>query len=135
TVAGTAALAVEADGTPASPAEQDAAEDEDGTAEDGTAERPAPVRDDHGIAADLEALATARGATRASRPAGDPERRSQAQIDFASLLFQAPAPAPRTTVGAQDAPVGSAEVAFGAPELPGDEAEDETGTSAEDTAT
>ncbi|MGP9539305.1 Rne/Rng family ribonuclease [Brachybacterium sp. AOP43-C2-M15] len=39
-------------------------------------------------------------------------RREQVQMDFASLLFQAPTPQPRTTVGPQDAPAGSAEISF-----------------------
>ena len=117
-------------------ADQDAAADEDAP-EDG--ESPAPAaetapRADGGIAADLEALATARGAAGSSRGAGT-DRRAQAQIDFASLLFQAPAPAaPRTTVGAQDAPVGSTDIAFGAPEADEDLLEAEEDASAEGTA-
>ena len=44
-------------------------------------------------------------------------------MDFASLLFQAPTPQPRTTVGAQDAPVGTADLSFA--NVAEDEHEDE----------
>ena len=70
------------------------------------------------VAEDLRALADARGGTEPETDEQDKARREQVQMDFASLLFQAPAPAqPRTTVGPGDAPVGSSELAFevGAP--------------------
>ncbi|WP_114855666.1 Rne/Rng family ribonuclease [Brachybacterium sp. YJGR34] len=87
------------------------------------------------VVGDLRALATARG--EASEPAEDASaedtdrarRREQVQMDFASLLFQAPTPQPRTTVGAQDAPVGSAELSFAAVE---EEPAEEDGDGAED---
>ncbi|HEX7351845.1 Rne/Rng family ribonuclease [Brachybacterium sp.] len=55
---------------------------------------------------DLRALASARGASEDDvDAAGDDRarRREQVQMDFASLLFQAPTPQPRTTVPSQDA--------------------------------
>jgi len=75
-----------------------------------------PADDGSPVAGDLRALASSRGADDA--PAQDTEsddrarRREQVQLDFASLLFQAPTPQPRTTVGPQDAPVGGAAVTF-----------------------
>ena len=75
-----------------------------------------PADDGSPVAGDLRALASSRGADEA--PAEDTEsddrarRREQVQLDFASLLFQAPTPQPRTTVGPQDAPVGGASVSF-----------------------
>src|SRR5690625_6211174 len=56
-------------------------------------------------------------------------------MDFASLLFQAPAPAqPRTTVGAGDAPVGSSELAFEAGGLTeDDQATEEESSGIDDT--
>ena len=56
---------------------------------------------------DLRALASSRGAD-AEAPADDEaadraRRREQVQMDFASLLFQAPTPQPRTTVAPQRA--------------------------------
>src|SRR5699024_8989897 len=65
------------------------------------------------VVEDLRALADARGGAEPQPDEQDQARREQVQMDFASLLFQAPAPAqPRTTVGAGDAPVGSSELAF-----------------------
>src|SRR5699024_946462 len=65
----------------------------------------------------------------------DQARREQVQMDFASLLFQAPAPAqPRTTVGAGDAPVGSSELAFEAGGLTeDDQATEEESSGIDDT--
>jgi len=66
------------------------------------AERERPAEDDHdtsSVVADLRALADARGSGDRADEDGR-ERRERAQLDFASLLFQAPAPVqPRTTVG------------------------------------
>ncbi len=77
-------------------------------------------QDANPVAEDLRALASTRtrgGAVEqaAGQADDDRARREQAQQDFASLLFQAPAPAqPRTTVGPKDAPVGSADLSFDA---------------------
>ncbi|MFC0674949.1 Rne/Rng family ribonuclease, partial [Brachybacterium hainanense] len=93
--------APETDAQTPSPA-ADVEEDEEEAPEQDAAptEDAAAPRSGGGIAADLEALATARGAAGGTRPRAEEDRRAQAQIDFASLLFQAPAPAaPRTTVG------------------------------------
>ncbi|MFC7458246.1 Rne/Rng family ribonuclease [Brachybacterium sp. GCM10030267] len=88
--------------------------------------------DDNPVVDDLRALADARGGSGdETEDAGDDRsrRREQVQMDFASLLFQAPTP-PRTTVGPHDAPVGGADVSFdaGADEDESDETEgtDET---------
>ncbi|WP_422114820.1 Rne/Rng family ribonuclease [Brachybacterium sp. UNK5269] len=51
---------------------------------------------------DLRALASARGAEEPAPDSDRARRREQVQMDFASLLFQAPTPQPRTTVGPQD---------------------------------
>ncbi|ATG51773.1 ribonuclease E/G [Brachybacterium vulturis] len=64
----------------------------------------APEVDGNPVVDDLRALASTRGAT-AEEPSVDEDRasrREQVQMDFASLLFQAPTPQPRTTVGDQD---------------------------------
>ncbi|GAA1332419.1 Rne/Rng family ribonuclease [Brachybacterium rhamnosum] len=86
------------------------------------AERERPAEDDHdtsSVVADLRALADARGSGDRADEDGR-ERRERAQLDFASLLFQAPAPVqPRTTVGP------------GLPVFAEDE-DDETPDSAED---
>ena len=79
--------------------------------------------EDNPVVDDLRALASARGAA-PEDPAEDDRarRREQVQMDFASLLFQAPTPQPRTTVGPHDAPVGSADLAF-APAAEDDDSE------------
>src|SRR5690625_7940989 len=79
--------------------------------------------EDNLVVDDLRALASARGAA-PEDPAEDDRarRREQVQMDFASLLFQAPTPQPRTTVGPHDAPVGSADLAF-APAAEDDDSE------------
>ncbi|MGP9681014.1 MULTISPECIES: Rne/Rng family ribonuclease [unclassified Brachybacterium] len=75
-----------------------------------------PADHDGPVAGDLRALASARGTDEA--PAQETEsddrarRREQVQMDFASLLFQAPTPQSRTTVGPQDAPVGGRAISF-----------------------
>ncbi|MGO2557672.1 Rne/Rng family ribonuclease [Brachybacterium sp.] len=79
---------------------------EDEIIEDGPAEetpQEAPASEDSPVVDDLRALATSRGSA-AEEPADDDRasRREQVQMDFASLLFQAPTPQPRTTVGGQD---------------------------------
>ncbi|MGO1568556.1 MAG: Rne/Rng family ribonuclease [Brachybacterium sp.] len=69
-----------------------------------------PESEDNPVVDDLRTLASTRGsaASAAEESADDrASRREQVQMDFASLLFQAPIPQPRTTVGGQD----SAEVA------------------------
>lgn len=87
--------------------------------------------DDNPVLGDLRALASARGAgENESTDTTDDDRarrREQVQMDFASLLFQAPTAQPRTTVGPQDTPVGSAAVSF-APgsDDEGDEQDSET---------
>ncbi|WP_152352807.1 Rne/Rng family ribonuclease [Brachybacterium subflavum] len=87
-------------------------EDDAETAADASAE--AESEQPSGVAADLQALAE-------NRP-HEPKRavREQTQIDFASLIFQAPTPEKRTTVPEQraghddeDHQSGSAELSFG----------------------
>ncbi|WP_193103987.1 Rne/Rng family ribonuclease [Brachybacterium sp. FME24] len=81
---------------------------------------PEPATDevdagDNPVVGDLRALATSRGAADDAHDDAQDDRarrREQVQMDFASLLFQAPTPQPRTTVGPQDAPVGDAGSAF-----------------------
>ena len=96
-----------------------AAEQPDEAPAEAAADEPADEPADTGIDAnpvvdDLRALASARGA---AAPAQEDEERSrgreQVQMDFASLLFQAPTPEPRTTVGPQS-DAGSADLAFAA---------------------
>jgi len=89
-------------------------------AEEPTVEQPAveePVEDEPAqsesspVVDDLRALASARGASEDDADASGDDRarrREQVQMDFASLLFQAPTPQPRTTVPSQDA-VGESE--------------------------
>src|SRR5699024_9962473 len=80
--------------------EDEIIEDAPDTPDDAGAE---DVTDENPVVDDLRALASARGAA-----PEDPEdedrasRREQVQMDFASLLFQAPTPQPRTTVADQD---------------------------------
>ncbi|MCW1805952.1 Rne/Rng family ribonuclease, partial [Brachybacterium squillarum] len=89
---------------PEADVEQDAPEEDAPAAPEpaARAERERPVEEDHdtsSVVADLRALADARGSGDRADEDGR-ERRERAQLDFASLLFQAPAPAqPRTTVG------------------------------------
>ncbi|MGP5054611.1 Rne/Rng family ribonuclease [Brachybacterium paraconglomeratum] len=82
----------------AQPAPEPEADEEQ---EQGTAANP--------VLDDLKALASATGTAPETTTAGEPEvdedrarRREQVQMDFASLLFQAPTPQPRTTVAPQD---------------------------------
>ncbi|MGP9613809.1 Rne/Rng family ribonuclease [Brachybacterium sp. AOP42-C2-15] len=93
-------------------------------------EAPAAATDDSPVLGDLRALASARGAGEDdSAAAADDDRarrREQVQMDFASLLFQAPTAQPRTTVGAHDAPVGSAGLSFAAGSDDDDEVSSET---------
>ena len=73
--------------------------------------------DGNPVVDDLRALASARGSSGEESDGVDDDRarrREQVQMDFASLLFQAPTPQPRTTVGSQGAPVGSADLSFAA---------------------
>ena len=105
--------------------EQTAAEaDEETAAEPAEPEQPeqqasAPST----VADDLRALASSRPAADTAdaedeQDADRARRREQVQMDFASLLFQAPTPQPRTTVGPQEAPVGSADLSFAAAQAP-----------------
>ena len=97
---------------PTEPTEPEATEPAAETDELSTDAESTEESEDHPVVDDLRALATSRGAADDSGTAKDPEvddrarRREQVQMDFASLLFQAPTPQPRTTVGAGDAPVG-----------------------------
>ena len=97
---------------PTEPTEPEATEPAADTDELSTDAESTEESEDHPVVDDLRALATSRGAADESGTAKDPEvddrarRREQVQMDFASLLFQAPTPQPRTTVGAGDAPVG-----------------------------
>ncbi|MFC5375183.1 Rne/Rng family ribonuclease [Brachybacterium sacelli] len=103
---------------PAEPDPQDAVTPEEVEPEDVT-EEVEPAEDaGNPVVDDLRALASARGASDGEDEADEDRsrRREQVQMDFASLLFQAPTPQPRTTVGAHDAPVGSAELSFEAAE-------------------
>ncbi|ASK64744.1 ribonuclease E/G [Brachybacterium avium] len=71
-------------------------------AQDAPVDLPEP--EGNPVVDDLRALATARGAA-AEEPTADDDRagrREQVQMDFASLLFQAPTPQPRTTVAPQE---------------------------------
>ena len=115
---------------------QEGAQTQPATAEDAEHEQgsdldavPSPVVED------LRALADARGGAEPQPDEQDQARREQVQMDFASLLFQAPAPAqPRTTVGAGDAPVGSSELAFEAGGLTeDDQATEEESSGIDDT--
>ena len=83
---------------------------------DATAPIAADEDGDSPVANDLRALASTRGGSGTEQQDEDDRaRREQAQQDFASLLFQAPAPAqPRTTVGPRDAPVGEVDLSFDA---------------------
>ena len=89
------------DTTPEQTAEDTPAQDT--SAQETTTAGSAPAADAHdtsSVAADLRALADAHP-TAEQDATEDRDRRERAQLDFASLLFQAPAPAqPRTTVGA-----------------------------------
>ncbi|MGO1167853.1 MAG: Rne/Rng family ribonuclease [Janibacter sp.] len=95
--------------------------------EEPPSEEPEPVQepesDGNPVVDDLRALASARGASDDGVDDDRARRREQVQMDFASLLFQAPTPQPRTTVGAQDAPVGTADLSFA--NVAEDEHEDE----------
>ena len=126
---------------PEQPAVEEAAVEPD---EQTAAENPADVNaveenpaDANPVVDDLRALASARGtaeteparkaATTGYKDDADEDRarrREQVQMDFASLLFQAPTPQPRTTVGAHDAPVGSADLSFAAADV--DDEDDST---------
>ncbi|AXK45314.1 Rne/Rng family ribonuclease [Brachybacterium saurashtrense] len=95
------------------------------------------VEDDNPVVGDLRALASARGAETAPEPAAEDDdrarRREQVQMDFASLLFQAPTPQPRTTVAPQDGAQGTAEISFEDVGRAEDgEGQDETETDGED---
>ncbi|MBB5831200.1 Rne/Rng family ribonuclease [Brachybacterium aquaticum] len=107
-------------GAPAAvvPAAQEPAVEEPVVAEQPVVEEETPEQalSANPVVDDLRALASARGAASpAASPADAPaetaptededraRRREQVQMDFASLLFQAPTPQPRTTVGPQDA--------------------------------
>lgn len=98
------APAPEVEEAPEADVEQDAPEQDVPAAPQpaARAERERPAEDDHdtsSVVADLRALADARGSGDRADEDGR-ERRERAQLDFASLLFQAPAPVqPRTTVG------------------------------------
>src|SRR5699024_10838764 len=97
--------------------EDEIIEDAPDTPDDAGAE---DVTDENPVVDDLRALASARGA--APEDAEDEDRasrREQVQMDFASLLFQAPTPQPRTTVADQDRSDDA-----GAEDSDGSEAED-----------
>ncbi|WP_299303809.1 Rne/Rng family ribonuclease [uncultured Brachybacterium sp.] len=115
----------------AEPAPEPQAVEDQAVEETPAAVEPAMVTDDNSVLGDLRALASARGAgadDSAATADGDrARRREQVQMDFASLLFQAPTAQPRTTVGSQDAPVGSADLSFAAgSEDEGEEQDSET---------
>lgn len=137
------APAPEVEEAPEADVEQDAPEQDVPAAPQpaARAERERPAEDDHdtsSVVADLRALADARG----SGDRADEEgrgRRERAQLDFASLLFQAPAPVqPRTTVGPGIPVVPEDEDAEDAEDAarvqPTDRAEDADGTVADDRA-
>ncbi|WP_394214227.1 Rne/Rng family ribonuclease [Brachybacterium vulturis] len=107
--AGAPVIPVETEPAVTEPAAEAPVEDEileDAPAQEAPVE--VPQVDGNPVVEDLRALASTRGAA-AEEPTVDDDRasrREQVQMDFASLLFQAPTPQPRTTVGDQ----GSAEV-------------------------
>ncbi|GAA4526419.1 hypothetical protein GCM10023160_20990 [Brachybacterium paraconglomeratum] len=94
---------------------------------------PEAATDGNPVLGDLRALASARGAgdeeSAATADDDRARRREQVQMDFASLLFQAPTAQPRTTVGSQDAAVGSADLSFAADS---DEESDEQASETDD---
>ena len=76
---------------------------EDEIIEDAPGTTDEDTTDENPVVDDLRALASARGAA-PEEPVDEDRasRREQVQMDFASLLFQAPTPQPRTTVADQD---------------------------------